>query len=202
MQQAREQALRTIRAEHRSLGAVLHALKATIAAAIKAPDQTDFRLVWRMLYYIEAYPDRLHHPKEDRELFPRVRSRSAAAAQVVDELESQHGQCEGQLNAIRVALGHFEAGVPGSGDALVSGVASFADFYWRHMLLEEQQLLPLAESHLDEADWQAVATSFAADADPMQGARPEDEFWAILHDIVRRTPAPHGLGESRHDRRT
>ncbi len=195
MDDAKASALRTIRAEHRSLGAVLHALKATVAAATAARADVDFGLVWRMLYYIEAYPDRLHHPKEDRELFPRVRQRSPAAAKVVAELERQHAQCEGRLAAIRLALGHVEAGVAGSADVLQEAVAAFADFYWRHMLLEEQELLPLAERHLAPEDWDAVAASFAAHVDPLQGA-PEDEFWAILHEIVRRAPAPVGLGSA------
>lgn len=193
MDDPKASALRTIRAEHRSLGAVLHALKATVAAAAAAPGAADFGLLWRMLYYIEAYPDRLHHPKEDRELFPRVGRKAPAAARVVAELARQHGECEGQLDAIRIALGHFEAGVAGGAAALQDKVAAFADFYWRHMLLEEQELLPLAERHLAAEDWDAIARSFAANADPLQGA-PEDEFWAILHEIVRRAPAPVGLG--------
>jgi hemerythrin-like domain-containing protein len=191
MHEAMDKALRTIRAEHRSLGAVLHALKATVAAIGDAP--ADFPLLWRMLYYIEAYPDRLHHPKEDRELFPRVRLRSPQAAGVVDELERQHRQCESRLDEVRHALGHCEAGVREAVPLVKARVDAFADFYWRHMLMEERELLPFAEEHLTDADWEAVAASFAMNADPMQGD-PEDEFWALLHDIVRRAPAPVGLG--------
>jgi hemerythrin-like domain-containing protein len=193
MSKAMDTALRTIRSEHRSLGAVLHTLKAMIAEVADGRASPDFPLFWRVLYYIEAYPDRLHHPKEDQELFPRVRARSSEASNVIDELEAQHRECGSRLNEVRVALGHVEAGVEDELPRLKASVDAFAEFYWRHMEMEERQLLPLAEKHLSQGDWDAVGESFGVNRDPLQDD-PEDKFWALLHDIVRRAPAPHGLG--------
>lgn len=193
MSEGRNIALRTIRSEHRSLTAVLQTLKAMVREVASGRASPDFPLFWRMLYYVEAYPDRLHHPKEDQELFPRVRARSADAAAVVDELEAQHRQCEGRLAQVRLALAHVEAGVLEELPQFKAQVDDFADFYRRHMETEERQLLPLAEKHLSDADWEAVGRSFGMNRDPLRDD-PEDKFWALLRDIVQRAPAPYGLG--------
>ena len=193
MSEGRDLALRTIRSEHRSLGAVLQTLRDMVAEVSDGGASPDFALLWKMVYYIEAYPDRLHHPKEDQELFPRVRARSPAAAAVIDKLELDHQQCESQLDHVRIALAHVEAGLIEELPQLKARVNAFADFYWRHMRMEEEQLLPLAERDLSDADWQAVGRSFGANTDPLGGG-PAEKFWSLLHEIVNRAPAPHGLG--------
>jgi hemerythrin-like domain-containing protein len=196
MNEAMNLALRTIRSEHRSLSAVLQTLKAMVAEVAEGRGPVDFPLFWRILYYIEAYPDRLHHPKEDEDLFPRVRARSAEAGRVIDELENEHKQCESWLNRLRHLLGHVEAGRVEELPELKACVDGFVGFYWRHMQTEEQQLLPLAEKNLSSADWDAVARSFGANQDPL-AQDPADEFWAVLHEIVMRAPAPHGLAPAK-----
>lgn len=195
MSDGRDLALRTIRSEHRSLGAVLQTLRAMVTEVADGRASPDFPLFWRMLYYIEEYPDRLHHPKEDQELFPRVRARSLAAGAVIDKLERDHEQCESQLDQVRITLAHVEAGVEEELPQLKARVDAFADFYWRHMRMEEEELLPLAEKELTATDWDAVGQSFGANTDPLRGD-PSDKFWSMLHEIVNRAPAPHGLGAS------
>jgi hemerythrin-like domain-containing protein len=186
-------ALRTIRSEHRSLSAVLQTLKAMIGELAQEHKPADFPLFWRMLYYIEAYPDRFHHPKEDEELFPRIRQRSPEAAPIVDKLHREHQQCESRLNHVRLLLGHVEAGRIDELPDLKESVDGFADFYWRHMETEEGQLLPLAEKNLSATDWDAVWNSVSANRDPLR-EKPADKFWLLLQEMVMRAPAPYGLG--------
>lgn len=194
MDEAMEKAVRVIRGEHRSLGAVLHAMRAVIEEAVAGQLEVNFALLWRMLYYIEAYPDKLHHPKEDHEFFPRLRARSADAATLIEELERQHHESQARLNEVRIALAHHEAGVAGALDALAAAVDRYADFYWRHMTMEEQQLLPLAQRELTGSDWVAIAEAFESNEDPLL-AGVSTAFWERLREIVRMTPAPVGLGD-------
>jgi hemerythrin-like domain-containing protein len=37
-----------------------------------------------MLYYIREYPEQVHHPKEDRYLFARLRDRTGELDEVLD----------------------------------------------------------------------------------------------------------------------
>ena len=54
--------------------------------------QPDWRPFRAMLRYIDEYPERLHHPKEDQFLFARLAKRSADARKLIDDLKSEHVQ--------------------------------------------------------------------------------------------------------------
>ena len=71
-------ALDVIRAEHRSLAAVIHGLRHLVREVREHGARPDFGLLEAMLRYIDAFPERLHHPKEDRYLFRRLRERDPA----------------------------------------------------------------------------------------------------------------------------
>jgi hemerythrin-like domain-containing protein len=193
MNDSRTKALNTIRAEHRSLAAVIHNLKNLLAEVHAQRMKLDFPLSWSMVYYIDAFPDRLHHPKEDEWLFRLLRQRTHEADALIDELQRQHLHEPQALGDIRRWLGNLEAGVPGSMEVLMRTVATYADFTWRHLKVEEHELMPLAESHLIGADWDDIAQAFAQNADPLNGFGEADAFHQRFREIVERTPAPLGL---------
>jgi hemerythrin-like domain-containing protein len=88
----------------------------------------------------------------------------------------------------------FEDSWPiGAGDFL-RAVDNYADFHWKHMRKEEQELLPLAEKHLSAQDWEVIDRAFDANRDPIAGVR-ENDFRALFTRIVNLAPAPVGLGE-------
>jgi hypothetical protein len=62
------------------------------------------------------------------------------------------------------------------------------------MRKEEDKLLPLAELHLNEADWQAIGEAFAGNQDPIADLR-EKDFEMLFSRIASLAPAPVGLGE-------
>lgn len=193
MSDTRTQALNTIRAEHRTLAAVIHNLKDLLAEVQSGRMAVDFPLLWSMVYYIDAFPDRLHHPKEDEWLFRLLRQRTQEGDALIDELQRQHTHEPQALGEIRRWLGNLQAGVPGSMEVLMRTVATYADFTWRHLKVEEHELIPLAESHLTTADWDEIAQAFAQNADPLNGFGQADAFHQRFRDIVQRTPAPLGL---------
>lgn len=191
---SKSSAIGIIRAEHRVLGAVINNFKAMLLEVQSERMKMDFPLFWAMVYYIDVFPDRLHHPKEDDWLFSRLRQRTQLADSLIDALQSQHQAEPAALAGIRRDLGNFEAGVPGSLAALQATVSAYSDFTWKHLRAEENELLPLAESHLLASDWDAIAHAFAQNADPLVGSADKEMFEALFRDIVKRTPAPLGLG--------
>lgn len=193
MSDTRTHALNIIRAEHRTLAAVIHNLKDLLAEVQAGRMAVDFPLLWSMVYYIDAFPDRLHHPKEDKWLFRLLRQRTHEGDALIEELQRQHTHEPQALGEIRRWLGNLQAGVPGSMEALMRTVATYADFTWRHLKVEEHELLPLAESHLTNTDWDEIAEAFAQNADPLSGFGQADAFHQRFRDIVQRTPAPLGL---------
>lgn len=191
----RHEAISLIKAEHRSLAAVLEALVQVVRKAEESGTDPEFRLLHAMLYYLREFPERRHHPSEDVSLFALLMQRSNVADEVIHELEAEHDQGESMLNTLTVALSVWEAGRPDGVTGFAEALKSFSEFYWRHMDKEENKVIPIAEQELTEQDWGVIRDVFAAHADPLLGRRLGDEFDALFSDIVQMAPAPIGLGK-------
>ena len=61
--------LATIKREHEGLATVLHVLWVLLEDVRKHGVEPDFKLFATILYYIAAFTQRFHHPKEDDYLF-------------------------------------------------------------------------------------------------------------------------------------
>jgi branched-chain amino acid transport system ATP-binding protein len=157
-------ALAIIKDEHRSMAAVLKALQAHVAQARGGAAAPDYALAGAMLDYLQAYPERLHHPKEDETLFRLLRLRCAEARATLDELEAQHLRGAEWMGELRRALALSRAA--GDFAAFDPVLAGYADFQWQHMRTEEEVILPLAERHLTAQDWQHIDAAFAANREP------------------------------------
>ena len=73
-------ALTVIRDEHRALASVMKGLEYLMDQFRQGLLVPDFALLRALVQYIEQYPDKLHHPKEDGYLFPTLRERDGSAA--------------------------------------------------------------------------------------------------------------------------
>ncbi len=69
-------AIRLIKDEHRSMAAVLRAAEYVVGKAVSTGKPPDFNLLRAMLYYLREFPERRHHPNEDRVLFARIKAKN------------------------------------------------------------------------------------------------------------------------------
>jgi hemerythrin-like domain-containing protein len=187
-------ALQKIHEEHRSIAAVLHALKSLARDAQDARVKPRFEVFHAILHYIDEYPEQLHHPKEDNVLFPIVAGRAAQAQKLIDALRAEHKEGARLIRELERSLVLFEDSWPAGAPKFLQAVDAYADFHWRHMRREEEELLPLAERSLSPQDWKMVDAAFDANEDPVAGVR-EKDFHALFSRIVRLAPAPGGVGE-------
>jgi hemerythrin-like domain-containing protein len=188
-----QRALDKLYAEHRSISAVLSALQ-ELARMARAPAvRPEFAVLRAMVYYIDAFPEKLHHPKEDRYLFARLLARAPEAAALVERLKAEHVEGARRVRELEHAVLAFEQTWPQGAAEFAARVDDYAEFHWRHMRCEEQELVPLAERRLAPGDWAAIAEAFNANEDPVAGvdAREYDQLFAR---ILRLAPAPVGLG--------
>ena len=183
--------------EHRSLAAVLHGLRHLAREMRDHNRPPDFRLLGAMLYYLDAFSEKLHNPKESLYLFARLKQRCQEADQVVEELERQHAESSQLGRELDHALARLEAGVPDSLELFGAAVEKLLAEAWQHMAIEEKTLLPLARKHLTDADWQEIATAFGENGDPRFGAKPDHEFRDLFTRIVNLAPPPIGVGPER-----
>ena len=65
-------ALKIIREEHAALSAMLRSLALMIERGPGDQPERFFDVLRAMLFYIDEFPERMHHPKESDLLFPRL----------------------------------------------------------------------------------------------------------------------------------
>lgn len=186
-------AIRILRDEHRSISAVLQGLQQLARMAQKAAVKPDFAVFRAMIHYIDAFPERLHHPKEDAYLFARLLARDAASRPLIERLRAEHVEGARLVRELERAVLAFEARWPQGVREFAAAVDAYADFHWNHMRCEEQELLPLAEAALSVEDWTAIEAAFAGNQDPIADLRDQD-FKRLYTRIVEIAPAPIGLG--------
>ncbi len=187
------EAIQIIKAEHRSLAAVLNAanhLRVEIGEQRLLPN---YRLLWAIIRYIEEFPETLHHPKEDRYLFSKLQARTQAADAIIATLQKEHRDGNEKIDLLRQALSKYEGGAVGASTTFFTMLEAFVKFHFRHMTMEERDIFPLAETYLTAQDWQEIAAAFRDNHDPMFGTAQCEHFRELFHQIVLLSPAPIGL---------
>lgn len=197
------EAMRILMDEHQALAAIIHAIRHMIHEIDAGRLQPDLKLLKAMVHYLDAYPEKRHHPKEDTYLFGPLRARTDAANAALDKLEAEHAQADARIAKLSAALEHY-AGDPAAGVAGFSqAFDEYAEFYRNHMLMEEREVLPLIKRYFSAEDWAKADAGFLAD-DPLRGTRTpgqDEDFGRIFSKLVAATPAPigHGAGPYKDD---
>lgn len=187
-------ALNIIHDEHRSLAAVVHGLRYLVRESHTKNTRPDFRVLWSMIFYLDEFPAKMHHPKENAYLFYRLSQRTHEADTVIANLERQHSATEQHVRALELALGHYEAGLPDGLEKFSAAVEKFADEMLRHMAFEESTLIPLARKYLTPEDWVEIGAAFSENGDPRFDAETDQDCRDLFSRIVNLAPPPIGVG--------
>lgn len=188
-------ALHTIRDEHAALAAMLQSLLWLVRRGPGDDRQRFFDTLRAMLFYIDEFPERQHHPKESDLLFPRVARLVPEVLPVITRLEHDHLQGESQVRELQHLLLAWEWLGDERREAFVQACERYVGFYLEHMRLEEQEVLPAAQRVLSDDDWRALDAAFEANRDPLTGRYPPDPAYERLFQrIMEVAPAPIGLG--------
>lgn len=181
-------ALNVICDEHRSLVAVVRGLQHLSREIKRGGAAADFALLRAIVNYLDEFPQKLHHPKEETYLFGRLQSRTQIADSLIAELRAQHVAGAGHVNALRVALEDFASGKVGGQPGFSSAVEQFAGNILQHMALEEGALIPLARQYLRDSDWVEIGAAFGENGDPQFVADPEHGFGGLFARIMSLAP--------------
>ncbi len=187
--------LTIIRDEHEALAAMLRSLPMLLAQARRENKLPDFSVLRAMLFYIDEFPERLHHPKETELLFPRVAAAAPEVGMAIARLDRDHEYTEKAVRDIQHLLLAWELLGESRRQRFIDAFHRYVNLYLEHMRLEEQEVLPAAEKHLSEADWRELDAEFEKNCDPLTGKyKPDPVYEKLFSRIVRDAPAPIGLG--------
>lgn len=188
-------ALRIIRAEHDALAAMLRTLPLLLAATQRAGVLPDFGALRAMLFYVDEFPERLHHPKESEILFPKLRARAPELREVLDELDHDHAVGERAIRELQHSLLAFEQMGEPRREKFMQQLERFVARYLRHMQREEEEVLPTALRLLKREDWADLDEAFAANRDLLASSdHASGPYAALRQRILAALPAPLGFG--------
>jgi len=190
-------AIEIIHDEHRSLAAVLHGMLFLIREIRLRHSPAPFDVLGAMIHYIDAFPERFHHPKEDAYLFKRLVERLPSTAADVERVSSEHRRGAEMIRTLEHALFAYQHGGNAEFPKFAEAAAAYAAFHWEHMRFEEDVLIPMARTHLQPQDWEAIDNAFLGHTDPLFGTKAKDDYDALFRRIVTLAPPPIGVGPAR-----
>lgn len=186
-------AIAIIEDEHRAITAVIEGLRHVLGEVRAGTMQPDATLLAAMFRYIEEFPERLHHPKEDDFLFERLRARRPELAPVLDALHREHAIGRERFGDLKRLYERYIAD-PATIHAFADAVDRYADFHWKHMRREEDEVMPAAAQALTADDWARIDAAFASNSDPIVGVASRKEFRELFRRLVALLPPPYGVG--------
>ncbi|MBS7350026.1 MAG: hemerythrin domain-containing protein, partial [Comamonas sp.] len=116
------EAIRILMDEHQSLAAIIDAIRHIIQEIKLGRLEPDFPLLDAMVNYLDEYPEKRHHPREDVYLFEPLKARTSEGAEVLAHLEREHAAAEARIQKLEKALQYYRDGAP-------DGLAQFSDAF-------------------------------------------------------------------------
>lgn len=186
--------LSIIREEHAAVSALLRSLRLLVDRGPGERRPLFFETVRAMLFYMDEFPERRHHPNESRYLFPALLRVSPGLQPVIERLEADHASGEHRVRELQHMLVAWEFVGESRRHAFVEAVHDYVRLYLQHMQVEETHLLPLAATLLGPRELAELNAHFEDERDPLADGRREAVYEHLFDRIVQKAPAPIGLG--------
>lgn len=189
--------LQVIRDEHAALAAMLLSLQLMVERGPGDEPESFFDVVRAMLFYIDEFPEKLHHPMESNVLFPRVARLSPQTLPLIERLDRDHMKGESAVRELQHRLLAWELMGESRRNAFETEARKYLDFYLEHMRLEETEILPEARRLFGADDWKALDEVFGVSRDPIvSGTARDGSYSRLFTRILMKAPAPIGVGPS------
>ncbi|TAK49488.1 MAG: hypothetical protein EPO23_03895 [Xanthobacteraceae bacterium] len=181
-----------IKEEHRAVAAVIHGLNFYLQEITQGKLQPDFPLFRAIFQYIQEFPHQLHHPKEEAYLFKAVRARTHDADTLIARLERDHADERIGVKTIEAALDKYEKYGASAFDEFHQIVTLYAQRAFKHIHMEEEELIPIARRVLTSEDWKTINAAFHDNKDPLIDPDTRHHFREMFARII--SMAPNMLG--------
>jgi hemerythrin-like domain-containing protein len=186
-------ALQVIRDEHSAVSAVLRSMLQMMERGPDEQPERFFDVLRAMLFYIDEFPERRHHPKESDLLFPMIARVAPELMEVIARLERDHVSGESRVRELQHLLLAWELLGDSRRVPFQDAARKYVEFYLTHMRTEETELLPVAQKLLTEQEWEQLNAAFQ-NSDPLVTGDHDPVYDRLFTRIVMRTPAPIGVG--------
>lgn len=178
-------ALKLVQQDHVNLDKVLTVLLEVGANLPGNRSDAALSVLSDAIYYIEVFPERIHHPKEEKLLFPHIRKLRPDLAMVIDELTLQHEEGAREIKELANGLKQLESDWSGCRMAFQEQVRKYVEAQRQHMGLEEREILKPMNKEFTSADFRSLNSAYGVTVDPLFGENLATGFDALLKRITR-----------------
>ncbi len=160
--------------EHVALRGVARVIKidAELLARGELKDPAVFGAV---VAYLQKFPDKIHHPKEEQFLFRTMRQRDPSLSPKLDRLYREHQDEQELIRAFADAYAAFRPGDASSRAVLVQAATDYADFIIGHIEYENEEVFSHAEEVLLDEDWAEIDAAFVENEQLAAGAKDQED---------------------------
>ena len=145
----------------------------------------NYELMRDVIYYLQHYADRYHHPREDV-AFELLLKREPALAPQIKRLMHEHRV----INTVGATLYKYLDNILEDSfiarEPVEATAATYLVYYRLHIETEDTEILPQAAKLLNAGDWARIAAAVPVTADPLFGtdisARYRDLRMQIAHE--------------------
>ncbi|MBM3580808.1 MAG: hypothetical protein FJX37_02450 [Alphaproteobacteria bacterium] len=153
-------ALDIVRDEHRDILRILHMLEDLAEDETVLARGIQSGLIASIVQYLWIFPYAIHHPKEEKGLFPALTAKDGGTlVATIAELIGDHAKGYRLLREIENAM--LASGAQGGITRLRTAIRDYVDHKRRHIEREEREILPAVERILDVENHTTVKKTFA-----------------------------------------
>lgn len=161
-------------ADHRNMGELLEVLERQLCGP-RSGEQPDYAIMLDIMRYATHYADLFHHPREDF-IFDLLAGREPASADLVTECKREHRVLADMGRRLFERLWAARDGTAAAPESLGSETSAYVAALRRHMAREEEELFPLAQAVLREADGSGLERALPEREDPVFGRTVTHEY--------------------------
>jgi hemerythrin-like domain-containing protein len=165
--------------EHRNMEKLLAILERELQVFVRG-----YRPDYKVISYLELYPEVYHHPQEDF-VFAKLKIRDPAAAAKVDDLAREHQRGAERLRRVAHAVDSVLAGHEILRQNVDTIVRDFIEHERRHIMMEDRDFFPAALKALEPQDWTEIASALTNPEDPLFSEAAEETFDALRARILQ-----------------
>jgi len=161
--------LERINAEHKVIAAIMNVLE-TEVSALESKGEFDIDLVRLIIRYMEEYPDRFHHPKEEL-LFDAAAARDPEFRERASVIRSQHRALPELTANVKAIIDAIDFGESRPRADVLKTLRAYIDYERSHIVSEAGGLFPDLDDILSPEDWALAEVKVAAMEDPLTGGK-------------------------------